>query len=97
MGFRSGEYGGRYTSLIPLPNTLAIKPHSKCWYIPFITHLVHTRDVMNLAIVENKDTIRGRVGVHDGKQSMQELEELLSIVATNLDMTVNDAARGNGW
>ena len=52
---------------------------------------------MNLAIVENKDTIRGRVGVHDSKQSMQELEELLSIVATNLDMTVNDAARGNGW
>jgi hypothetical protein len=51
--------------------------------------------MVNLTVVENQDTVRGGVGVHDIEDTFKPFHELIAVVAADLDVAVNNAINGD--
>jgi hypothetical protein len=65
IGLRSGEYGGRYASLMPLTKFSVVAYWwSRCMDLPFLTHLLDTWYMMDPKIVNNENAARCRIWVH---------------------------------
>jgi hypothetical protein len=60
-------------------------------YKPLITQLLNARDMMDLTVVENQDTARGGIGIHDTEDAFKPFYKLVTVVAADLDMAVNNA------
>jgi hypothetical protein len=53
--------------------------------------------MMNSTIIQDEDTARGWVGVHDRQYTLKPFHELITIITPNLDVTVDDAIYGECW
>ena len=51
--------------------------------------------MVNATVVDDKYTLRGRIWVHLSGETIKILYELIAIVPSNLDVTVNYAVHGD--
>jgi len=66
MGFRSGEYGGKYNSIISIKRVRAIdKVSDNGMHTQVIQYILESVGVMNAAVIHDKDTVRVGKWLHD--------------------------------
>src|SRR4051812_30823617 len=93
IGLRSGEYDGRDTSLTPLDKYFECSFRSQPRYIPCFTPLFNSLKMMNRTIINDKYTLRLRIRIHIKEELVEISDKFIAIVATFLDVAVDDAIK----
>lgn len=60
-------------------------------------HFLDLVDVMDSTVVQDQNTPRSGIGVHDFKEALEPLNKLFTVIATDFDMRINETIDGDRW